>query len=88
MGRVASSPALFPTLKNLHFPAKSSMQIALERKAKTVKRFQYQVTAAYCFTDYPSLGAKRFHALSSVLCLPQHPHVVYARLLPTQAALI
>ena len=43
--------ALFPNLKNLHFPAKSSMQIAPERKAKTVKRFRYPVTAAYCFTD-------------------------------------
>ena len=38
------------------FPAKSSMQIVLARKTKTVTRFQYPITAAYCFTDYRSQG--------------------------------
>ena len=38
------------------FPAKSSMQIVLEKKTKTVTRLQYPVTAAYCFTDYRSQG--------------------------------
>jgi len=38
------------------FPAKSSMQITLKRKTKTVTRFQYPITAAYCFTDYRSQG--------------------------------
>ena len=36
------------------FPAKSSMQITLETKKKTVIHFQYPITAAYCFTDYRS----------------------------------
>jgi hypothetical protein len=38
------------------FPAKSSMQIVLERKTRTVTRYQYPITAAYCFTDYRSQG--------------------------------
>jgi len=38
------------------FPAKSSMQITLAKKAKTVTRFQYPITAAYSFTDYRSQG--------------------------------
>ena len=38
------------------FPAKSSMQITLGRKMKTVTRLQYPITAAYCFTDYRSQG--------------------------------
>ena len=38
------------------FPAKSSMQVTLERKTKTITRFQYPITAAYCFTDYRSQG--------------------------------
>ena len=38
------------------FPTKSSMQITLERKTQTVTRFQYPITAAYCFTDYRSQG--------------------------------
>jgi len=38
------------------FPAKSSMQITLGRKTKTVARLQYPITAAYCFTDYRSQG--------------------------------
>ena len=38
------------------FPAKSSMQIVLDRKTKTVTRYQYPITAAYCFTDYRSQG--------------------------------
>jgi len=38
------------------FPAKSSMQITLGRKAKTVTRLQYPITAAFCFTDYCSQG--------------------------------
>ena len=28
------------------------MQITLGKKVKTVTRFQYPITAAYCFTDY------------------------------------
>ena len=38
------------------FPAKSSMQIILGKKTKNVTRFQYPITAAYCFTDYRSQG--------------------------------
>jgi len=38
------------------FPAKSSMQVTLGRKTKTVTRFQYPITAAYCFTDYRAQG--------------------------------
>ena len=38
------------------FPAKSSMQIVLERKMKTIARLQYPITAAYSFTDYCSQG--------------------------------
>ena len=38
------------------FPAKSSMQIVLDRKTRTVTRLQYPVTAAYSFTDYRSQG--------------------------------
>ena len=38
------------------FPAKSSMQITLGKKAKTVTRLQCPITAAYCFTDYLSQG--------------------------------
>ena len=38
------------------FPAKSSMQIVLERKTKTIARLQYPITAAYSFTDYRSQG--------------------------------
>ena len=38
------------------FPAKSSMQISLQRKPKTVTRGQYPITAAYCFTDYRPQG--------------------------------
>ena len=38
------------------FPAKCSMQITLEKKTKTVTRWQYPITAAYCFTDYRSQG--------------------------------
>ena len=38
------------------FPAKSSMQITLAKKGKTVTRFQYPITAAYSFTDYRSQG--------------------------------
>ena len=38
------------------FPAKSSMQISLQKKPKTVTRGQYPITAAYCFTDYRSQG--------------------------------
>ena len=38
------------------FPAKSSMQITLAKKGKTVTRFQYPVTAAYSFTNYRSQG--------------------------------
>jgi len=36
------------------FPVKSSMQITLGKKAKTVTRLQYPVTAAYSFTDHRS----------------------------------
>jgi len=38
------------------FPPKSSMQITLTKKAQTVTRFQYPITATYCFTDYRSQG--------------------------------
>ena len=38
------------------FPAKSLMQIILEKKAKTVTLLQYPITATYCFTDYCSQG--------------------------------
>ena len=38
------------------FPAKCLMQITLEKKTKTVTRWQYPITAAYCFTDYRSQG--------------------------------
>ena len=70
MRRVASSPTSFPTLKGLHLPANSSMQISLERKAKTVTQCQYYpVTAAYCFTDYPSPKAQPFHVSPLILCL-------------------
>jgi len=32
------------------------MQVTLGRKAKTVTRFQYPITTAYCFTDYRAQG--------------------------------
>jgi len=38
------------------FLVKSSMQITLGKKVKTVTHFQYPIMAAYCFTDYHSQG--------------------------------
>ena len=40
----------------LIFPAKSSMQITLAKKAKTVTHFRCPVAAAYCFADCRSRG--------------------------------
>jgi hypothetical protein len=52
------------------FPAKSSMQIVLEKKAKTVTRLQYPVTAAYCFTDYRSQGQTISHVIVDIASPP------------------
>jgi hypothetical protein len=52
------------------FPAKSSMQILLDRKTKTITRFQYPITAAYCFTDYRSQGQTIPHVIVDIASPP------------------
>jgi len=52
------------------FPTKSSMQITLERKTKTVTRLQYPITAAYCFTDYRSQGQTIPHVIVDIASPP------------------
>ena len=52
------------------FPAKSSMQITLGKKVKTVTCFQYPITAAYCFTDYRSQGQTIPHVIVDITSPP------------------
>ena len=52
------------------FPARSSMQIVMDRKAKTVTRLQYPITAAYCFTDYRSQGQTIPHVIVDIASPP------------------
>ena len=52
------------------FPAKSSMQILVERKTRTVARSQYPITAAYCFTDYRSQGQTIPHVIVDIASPP------------------
>ena len=52
------------------FPAKSSMQITVGGKTKTVTQLQYPVTAAYCFTDYRSQGQTIPHVIVNIASPP------------------
>ena len=52
------------------FPAKSSMQITLAKKAKTVTCFQYPIMATYCFTDYRSQGQTISHVTVDIASPP------------------
>jgi len=54
----------------LIFLAKSSMQITLGKKVKTVTRFQYPITATYCFTDYCSQGQTIPHVVIDIASPP------------------
>ena len=54
----------------LIFPAKSSIQILAERKTKTFAWLQYQITAAYYFTDYRSQGQTIPHVIVDIASPP------------------
>ena len=52
------------------FPAKSSKQITVAKKAKTVTHLQYPATAAYCFTEYRSQGQTILHVTVNIASPP------------------